>query len=230
MPLTAKEKKLKNKFKEQYGKKKGESVFYAMENSGKLKKVIKAKGGRDASRGDFSTGPGPGKGDLTGPRELGVTTRGPKSVGDKGNRTVTVTTPPNFLNPRPLGLLTPVSYQVGVTALNYGKKKSFDSRNLKDARKNDLLGGEMLTTGPTGPKGPKDPGGNKNIMANQPIQAISTTKTIDQSLVSPKDNFFNFVAYKVGGLSGGVSYGPPPKKGPNSQVPPVKMKRGGYKK
>ena len=44
MPLTAKGKKLKNKFKEQYGKKKGESVFYAMENSGKLKKVIKKFG------------------------------------------------------------------------------------------------------------------------------------------------------------------------------------------
>jgi hypothetical protein len=45
MPLTAKGKKLKEKFKEQYGKKKGESVFYAMENSGKLKKVIKRRGG-----------------------------------------------------------------------------------------------------------------------------------------------------------------------------------------
>ena len=41
MPLTAKGKKLKAKFKEQYGNKKGESVFYAMENSGKLKGVKK---------------------------------------------------------------------------------------------------------------------------------------------------------------------------------------------
>ena len=41
MPLTAKGKKLKKKFKEQYGKKKGQSVFYAMENSGKLKDVKK---------------------------------------------------------------------------------------------------------------------------------------------------------------------------------------------
>ena len=37
--------------KKQYGKKKGEEVFYAMENSGKLKKVIKARGG-DAARSD----------------------------------------------------------------------------------------------------------------------------------------------------------------------------------
>jgi hypothetical protein len=31
----------------------------------------------------------------------------------------------------------------------------------------------------------------------------------------------------VGGLSGGVKYGPPPKRGPNPQVPPIKLKRGG---
>ncbi len=65
---------------------------------------------------------------------------------------------------------------------------------------------------------------------NQMITPIQATKPIDPLLIKPKDNFFNFVAYKVGGLSGGVSYGPPPKRGPNPQVPPVKMKRGGYKK
>jgi len=36
----------------QYGKKKGESVFYAMENSGKLKKVTKARYGGGADMGD----------------------------------------------------------------------------------------------------------------------------------------------------------------------------------
>ena len=56
MPLTAKGKKLKKKFREQYGNKKGDSIFYAMENSGKLKKVIKARGGKDASQADFGGG------------------------------------------------------------------------------------------------------------------------------------------------------------------------------
>ena len=56
MPLTAKGKKLKKKFREQYGDKKGDSIFYAMENSGKLKKVIKARGGKDASQADFGGG------------------------------------------------------------------------------------------------------------------------------------------------------------------------------
>jgi hypothetical protein len=65
---------------------------------------------------------------------------------------------------------------------------------------------------------------------NKLIFPIETTKSVDMDLIKPKENFFNFVAYKVGGLSGGVSYGPPPKKGPNPNVPPVKMKKGGYKK
>jgi hypothetical protein len=45
MPLNKKGKKIMEKMKEEYGKKKGESVFYAMENSGKLKGVKKAKQG-----------------------------------------------------------------------------------------------------------------------------------------------------------------------------------------
>jgi hypothetical protein len=48
MPLNKKGKKIKKAMVKQYGKKKGESVFYAMENSGKLKKVIKARGGAAA--------------------------------------------------------------------------------------------------------------------------------------------------------------------------------------
>ena len=49
------------------------------------------------------------------------------------------------------------------------------------------------------------------------------------NLVKPKENFFNFKAYKVGGLSGGVRYGPPPKRGPNPNVPPVKLNKGSKK-
>ena len=43
MPLTKKGKKIKKSMTESYGKKRGESVFYAMENSGKLKGVAKKK-------------------------------------------------------------------------------------------------------------------------------------------------------------------------------------------
>ncbi len=81
---------------------------------------------------------------------------------------------------------------------------------------------------PITPNLPKDD--NPIIPYKIPIIPIEATKKVDPLLVKPKDNFFKFVAYKVGGLSGGVKYGPPPKRGPNSQVPPVKMKKGGYKK
>jgi hypothetical protein len=43
MPLNKKGKKIKKSMVKQYGKKKGEAVFYAMENSGKLKGVKKNK-------------------------------------------------------------------------------------------------------------------------------------------------------------------------------------------
>jgi len=56
MPLNKKGKKIKKAMQKQYGKKKGEKVFYAMENSGKLRKVTKARGGMDASRSDFGGG------------------------------------------------------------------------------------------------------------------------------------------------------------------------------
>lgn len=41
MPLTKKGKKIKAKMKKTYGKKKGEKVFYASENAGKLKGITK---------------------------------------------------------------------------------------------------------------------------------------------------------------------------------------------
>jgi len=92
------------------------------------------------------------------------------------------------------------------------------SRHLKILKDAGFL--KNTYTPPVGDNG----GPDKSII---PIEA---TKPIDPLLIKPKDNFFNFVAYKVGGLSGGVSYGPAPKRGPNPQVPPIKMKKGGYKK
>lgn len=48
MPLTAKGKKIKATMTKQYGKEKGERVFYASENAGRIKGV--AKGKRHAKR------------------------------------------------------------------------------------------------------------------------------------------------------------------------------------
>lgn len=43
MPLTKKGKKVKAAMKKQYGKEKGEQVFYATENKGKVKGLGKKK-------------------------------------------------------------------------------------------------------------------------------------------------------------------------------------------
>lgn len=43
MPLTKKGKKIKKNMQKTYGKKKGEKVFYATENKGKIKGVTKKK-------------------------------------------------------------------------------------------------------------------------------------------------------------------------------------------
>ena len=43
MPLNKKGKKIKKAMEKQYGTKKGASIFYAMENKGKLKGVSKKK-------------------------------------------------------------------------------------------------------------------------------------------------------------------------------------------
>jgi len=69
--------------------------------------------------------------------------------------------------------------------------------------------------------------GNNNNGSKPIITPIVANKPIDPLLIKPKENFFNFVAYNVGGLSGGVRYGAPPKRGPNPQVPPIKLRRGG---
>lgn len=50
MPLTKKGRKIKKSMEKQYGKKKGESVFYASENRGTIKGVAKKKGKRGKSR------------------------------------------------------------------------------------------------------------------------------------------------------------------------------------
>ena len=46
MPLNKKGKKIKKSMVKQYGKKNGEAVFYAMENSGKITGVKKKKTSR----------------------------------------------------------------------------------------------------------------------------------------------------------------------------------------
>ena len=50
MPVGKKAAKVKKKLKQRYGKKKGDSVFYAMEQEGKLPGQRKKKAGKKAGR------------------------------------------------------------------------------------------------------------------------------------------------------------------------------------
>ena len=216
-------------------------------------------GGMDASKGDFSSGPS-GKGDLTGPRELGVTTRGPKGKdqSDGGNKNIKTTHTKNQFKTTDVPFSKPFGYKSQIAASllgvgpftaigNLAAKKDYKNRQ-KFATKEGLARDFYSTTNtalqPNSPIGKdylKSAGYGKSKAPvstgerdgnNKPILPlpIETTKSVDMDLIKPKENFFNFVAYKVGGLSGGVRYGPPPKRGPNPNVPPVKMKKGGYKK
>jgi len=219
MPLTAKGKKLKKKFREQYGEKKGDSIFYAMENSGKLKKVVKARGGKDMGAG--STGMGSGK----------------TGGGGKGRDPSKQYTTKTNLSPQQRetlqkqqkiarGRISPSTTALGKT-ITYGSA----AFGVPPGLTKRALDYSPLAFGVPGPKTTKDKNRRDREegqgVIQQRVTPIEATKPIDKSLVSPKDNFFNFVAYKVGGLSGGVKYGPPPERGPNSQVPPVKLKKGG---
>ena len=127
------------------------------------------------------------------------------------------------------------------TAINFAAKQNYKAKQ-KFARKEGLYRDSYRTTGrvlqpnaPTSRNYLKEAGFRKNTPTiptggnNGNNNIAQTTKPVDPNLVKPKENFFNFVAYKVGGLSGGVSYGPPPKRGPNPNVPPIKMKHGSKK-
>jgi len=91
------------------------------------------------------------------------------------------------------------------------------------------------------PPNPKEGGGvQKTLCADGTLPPCKTPITTPGTT---KDPFLSdFKTYNKGGdvvissnvdrslLSGGIKYGPPPKRGPNPNVPPIKMKKGGYKK
>jgi hypothetical protein len=65
-------------------------------------------------------------------------------------------------------------------------------------------------------------GGDSEPIIKKPIEAIKQVMPTE-TLTAKK--FFPFRAYR----NGGVPSGPPPKRGPNPQVPPVKLRNGGVK-
>jgi len=250
MPLNEKGKKIMKAMKKQYGAKEGQKVFYAMENSGKLKKVIKARGGMDArdygkkstSKADFSA---VSKGSVYAKNVDAA--RGNGGVNNKNKKDGKISG---------VTILGPTTLAVGLA-----KKFVFDPltkrRRLQKAKGESFFGkpktfpvtkdyykltGEPIdvmskkgedyltkvglinkpktikpTTTVGGEGGPikRCPDGSMPPCKNKNIGPIIPTK--------PENNFLkDFQAYN----SGGVSSGPPPRRGPNPQVPPIKMKSG----
>tara|TARA_B100000073_G_C23666837_1_gene546926 strand:+ start:375 stop:1049 length:675 start_codon:yes stop_codon:yes gene_type:complete len=77
------------------------------------------------------------------------------------------------------------------------------------------------------PKPPPNLGGGEGrstpLCPDGTLPPCKVEKVVSTKPTSPTDTFLgNFQTYN----SGGISYGPPPKRGPNPQVPPVKMKNG----
>jgi hypothetical protein len=222
------------------------------------RKIRKFKGGgMDAGKGSDFGGSTSGKGKG---RDRDFQQRGmskadyTKSTTQSGgeNKNVTTTQTKNQFKTTDVPFSKPFGYKSQISASliglgpvpaigNLAAKQNYKARQ-KFATKEGLARDFYRTTNtalqPNSPIGKdylKSAGYGKNkispvIGGGNDSSTIEVTKPIDPLLIKPKENFFNFVAYNVGGLSGGVRYGPPPKRGPNSQVPPVKMKKGGYKK
>lgn len=191
MPLSDKGQKIKSKMISQYGEKKGKSIFYAMENSGKLKGVLKAAGGKDASKADFKT-----------PSSAGMS---PMSQGYTGakNTSSTINTGggDNQVTARKGPLKVPPIVP-GSTIINAVSTNLYNRKNLNQARQDDILGGEMLTTGKKQVKQATIPGGNDNSPQLCPDGSAPPCKTPETQIKSPaqKTMFLSgFQSYDDGG-------------------------------
>ena len=206
MPLNKKGKKIMKSMNDQYGSSEGKKVFYASVNKGTIKGVKKLRvggvGGR-AKEGSVERRTG-----LESQRQSNIQ----RANFNKMRKELVQQISPST---KPMNRAIGIAIGAAIPGGNYMY------RSIVDA--NSIFAPKRKTT--------------KNISTNisdkdnevdqKVILPIVANKKIDEDLIKPKENFFNFKTFNVGGLSGGVKSGPPPRRGPNSQVPPVKMKKGG---
>jgi len=223
MPLTKKGKKIKKSFKKQYGKD-ADKVFYASANKGTLKGVIKkSKGGDFDYEGDAygtvssSEYTGGSNGDTSGSGGPNRTSSG--NGGPKISTAAKVSAiGKGIFDVSGLGLV----YEGGKRAL--GKVRQLTTPQIQKDISKARLSGSPIYKVPTKRTAPTPSGGDNG--GSDPIQPILKKQIKPASTDKPAfsaSGFFPFKAYK----SGGVRFGPPPRKGPNPLVPPVKLKTGG---
>ena len=217
MPLTDKGKKIMSAMKKQYGKN-AEKVFYAAKNKGTIKgvDVMKAFAGAQADTKEgkaMSPGTGATGGTRGGGRDPSAQFDGPQSLTIKNKQALAAQRKAtrSVISPSTTFANKAIALAAGLVVPGGGflYKRAIDA-NTPFAPKRKKQ--KPITTDNMNR-------GNGDSSSGMPI---APTKPIDPLLIKPKDNFFNFKAYN----SGGVSSGPPPKRGPNPQVPPIKMKKG----
>jgi len=206
MPLNKKGKKIKKAMTKQYGKKKGEKVFYAMESSGKLKKVIKAVSGRDAgmgmggkSRGDSkSSGGGNGrdpskqyttKTQLTQKQKEDLTKQRERARG----RISPSTTPVGKAIAAGIGAVTGIpflGYKLGQRMVDYSPMAFGVPKSTRKAK--DIS--------------PKDKDGPQIMTAQQPIAPVPVTpiEQIRRAYKKPTVSSTSEFGYSVGLKKGGM--------------------------
>ena len=301
MPLTPRGKKIMKSMQERYGKKKGEQVFYATKNKGKLKGVEKAYLGkaikqptetkkefqmRHAYHTPFMKKPkgfkgggadmgDPGKAEERAKKGYGSTggvdrskvgegSQYAKNVAAKSSNQVSnqVSTQKKNTVPRITSFKQTFFSPTPFVGLNIMKNLVFDPLQKKtrtQKAKGETLFGRAKdlpatrdyykTTGkpldvmsPEGEKYMKDAGLIKpvkppkvdtgggsggNLCPDGSLPPCVKPAVTKAPTTSESSSSFlkDFIFYPL--KNGGVSSGPPPKKGPNSQVPPVKLSRGG---
>lgn len=218
MPLTEKGKKIKKSFKKQYGKD-ADKVFYAAANKGTLKGVVKRRRGSTGFEGSPELG---GQGTRT------STTYGGNGNGDNGASSGSKG--PKISTAAKVSAIGKGVFDVSGLGLVYagakkvaGKVKQLTTPQVQKDTAQARLSGSFTTNyqmkrQPTFPTGNGDNETPATKILKKPIPMAK--KATDSFSAS---GFFPFKAYK----SGGVRFGPPPKRGPNPLVPPVKMKTGG---
>ena len=206
MPLNKKGKKIMKSMKDQYGSSEGKKVFYASVNKGTIKGVKKLRvggvGGR-AKEGSVERRTG-----LESQRQSNIQ----RANFNKMRKELVQQISPST---KPMNRAIGIAIGAAIPGGNYMYRSIVDANSIFAPKRKTK---KNISTNISD----KDNGVDQKV-----ILPIVDKKKIYEDLIKPKENFFNFKTFNVGGLSGGVKSGPPPRRGPNSQVPPVKMKKGG---
>tara|TARA_X000001388_G_scaffold17901_3_gene11159 strand:+ start:1674 stop:2345 length:672 start_codon:yes stop_codon:yes gene_type:complete len=179
-------------------------------------KVFKARGGRDMGAGSSGMGSGNTGGNMGGSGAVDTGDLGSEAAnvaanvsatshgGGGGNNNTPSSSPsPSGVTVRKGPLQVPT---IGLTSLviNQISKDLYNQRNLKEQKKVDALGGEMLTQGKRGPttdRGGDNGGGSKTPLIKPTLKASVPKVPLPLQKVKPKSFEFNF---NEGGLVRGA--------------------------